>query len=98
MTPLSSTALGTAKRGHSAGVSLERLALSSWPDSAKARVVATTVLGDRAEVALLLNGDVEYWEYFGRSSAGEWHEITSGNGPLVGWSDSASVAWPSGGA
>src|SRR4051794_22555041 len=45
---------------------LERLALAEWSEDADARIVSVTVAGDRAEVALVVNGDHDHWTYFQR--------------------------------
>lgn len=72
--------------------SLERLALSEWSSSASARVVSITVAGDRAEVALLVDGDYEYWLYFQRGQEG-WRETVSSNGRTIGWDDPSVIQW-----
>jgi hypothetical protein len=71
---------------------LERLALATWSENADARVVAVTVVGDRAEVALLVADDYEYWVYFQRQ-AQSWHETVSGNGPTTGWENPSVMPW-----
>lgn len=68
---------------------LERLALAEYSEAAAARVISITVRGKRAEVALLVNGDYEYWEYFQRDQQG-WHETSSSSGPFVDWDDSTA--------
>jgi hypothetical protein len=73
---------------------LERLALADWSEAASAEVVSLTVAGDRAEVALLVNGDYEYWMYFQRDSRG-WCETVTGNAPTAGWDDPRSIQWRS---
>lgn len=72
--------------------SLERLALAEWSGSAAAKVVAVTVVGHRAEVGLLVNGDYEYWTYFLRDDSG-WRETVTGNGRVIGWSDAKLIQW-----
>jgi hypothetical protein len=71
---------------------LERLALAEWSEAADARVVSVTVAGDRAEVALHVNGDYEYWMYFQRDLEG-WQEAWTGNGPTSGWDDPGEIDW-----
>jgi hypothetical protein len=71
---------------------LERLGLDDWSEAASAQVVSVTVVGDRAEVALLINGDYEYWMYFQRDSPG-WQETVTGNGPTPGWDDPGQIDW-----
>lgn len=71
---------------------LERLALDDWSPKADARVVSTTLAGNRAEVALLVNGDYSYCMYFLRDQDG-WHETVSGNGPTIGWDDPTFIQW-----
>jgi hypothetical protein len=71
---------------------LDRLALGDWPPDADAQVVSVTVAGDRAEVALLVNGDYGYWMYFERDAQG-WCETVSGNGPTDGWDDPTLIEW-----
>jgi hypothetical protein len=61
---------------------LEWLALADWSESADARVVSVTVVGDRAEVALFVADDYEYWVYFQREPQG-WYQTVSGNAPDV---------------
>jgi len=51
-----------------------------------------TLVGDRAEVVLTVNGDYESWTYYRRDSDG-WHETVSGNGPTVGWEDPRALQW-----
>ena len=74
---------------------LERLALADWSPVAQARVVSITLAGSRGEVALLVNGDYGYWMYFLRDEDG-WSEITSGNGPTIGWDDPTYIEWGDG--
>jgi hypothetical protein len=71
---------------------LERLALGEWSPQANARVVSVTVAGNRAEVALFLNGDYGYWMYFQRDDEG-WCETVSGNGPTGFWDDPTVIGW-----
>jgi hypothetical protein len=71
---------------------LRRLALSEWSVTARARVVTVTVAGDRAEVALLVNGDYEYWDYYVHFD-GAWHPVVGGNGPTWGWDDPRVIQW-----
>jgi hypothetical protein len=71
---------------------LHRLALAEWPEVAAARVVSVTVVGNRAEVALVVNGDYQYWAYFQRDEEG-WLETVRGNGPTFGWEDPSAVEW-----
>ena len=73
---------------------LERLATAEWSEVAGARVVSISVVGQRAEVSLLVNGDYEYWIYFQRDEQG-WQETVSGNGPTEGWDDPDSIYWGS---
>jgi hypothetical protein len=61
-------------------LTLEKLALSGWPEAAAAQVVSVTVAGNRADVALVVNGDYEYWEYGLRGEEG-WIDAGSGNSP-----------------
>ena len=74
---------------------LEGLALGDWPPDANAHVVSVTVAGDRAEVALLVNGDHGYWMYFLHDDDG-WRETVSGNGPTSGWDDPTLIEWGDG--
>jgi hypothetical protein len=71
---------------------LERLALADWSEPARAEVVSMTVSGDRAEVALLVNGDYQYWIYFQRDSQG-WRETVTGNAPTSGWDEPGAIQW-----
>jgi hypothetical protein len=71
---------------------LERLALAEWSERAGARVVSVTVAENRAEVALLVNGEYEYWTYFQRDGHG-WHETVSGVGPTAEWDDPSTIQW-----
>ncbi len=73
---------------------LEWLALADWSESADARVVSVTVVGDRAEVALFVADDYEYWVYFQREPQG-WYETVSGNAPTSGWDDPRAIHWSS---
>jgi hypothetical protein len=75
---------------------VERLALGDWSPNTNAQVVSVAVAGNRAEVALLVNGDYGYWMYFQRDDQG-WYERVSGNGPTIDWdtrSSSSGVAGP----
>lgn len=74
---------------------LERLALGGWSPEANARVVSVTVAANRAEVALLVNGDNGYWMYFQRDDEG-WCETVSGNGPTGSWDDATVIEWGTG--
>jgi hypothetical protein len=74
---------------------LERLALGDWSPEANAQVVSVTLSGNRAEVALLVNGDYGYWVYFQRDDEG-WCETVSGNGPTSGWDDPTFIEWGDG--
>ncbi len=71
---------------------LVRLALADWSEAAVAHVVSVSVVGRRAEVAVVVNGDHEHWTYFQRDEEG-WHETVSGNGPTLGWDDPGAVDW-----
>jgi hypothetical protein len=71
---------------------LERLALAEWPKAAGAQVRSVTVAGDRAEVALTVNGHYDYRMYYQRSG-GAWEERLSGNGPTSGWDDPSAIQW-----
>jgi hypothetical protein len=71
---------------------LERLALAEWSEAADARVVSVTVVGNRAEVALVVNGDYEYWAYFQCDEQG-WYETVAGVGPTVDWDDPSNIQW-----
>lgn len=73
---------------------LESLALAGW-QAGTARVVSVAVTAGRAEVALQVNGDYDYWEYFVRSPDGDWRGASSGNGPTVGWHDPSVIHWDS---
>jgi hypothetical protein len=71
-----------------------QVALAAWPLEAEARVVAETVVGDRAEVVLQVGPDYEYWVYCKRDGQGYWHEVGSSNAPSVpGWSDPSVTEW-----
>jgi hypothetical protein len=50
------------------------------------------VAGNRAEVALAVNGNYDYWVYHQRDGDG-WQETVSGNGPTTGWEDRSAIAW-----
>jgi len=71
---------------------LERLALAGWSEAAAARVESVTVVGDRAEVALIVNGDYGYWTYFQRDGQG-WYETVTGSAPTTGWDDPGCIVW-----
>ncbi len=71
---------------------LQRLALAEWNEKAAAQVISVTVIGNRAEVALVVNGDYEYWSYFQRDEEG-WRETVEGNGPIVGWEHPGDIEW-----
>ena len=71
---------------------LERLALGGWGEEAAAQIVSVTVVGDRAEVALLVTG-YEYWMYFVRVRDGSWSEVASSNAPTSGWDDPSLLEW-----
>jgi hypothetical protein len=71
---------------------LERLALAKWPAQAGVRVQSVTVVGDRAEVALAVNGDYDYWVYYQRDDNG-WQETVSGNGPTTDWDNTSAIQW-----
>jgi hypothetical protein len=71
---------------------LQRLALRDWPEAAAARVVSVSVVGNRAEVALLVDGDHGCWMYFRRDDLG-WSETVAGNGPVVGWDHPEHIQW-----
>ena len=68
--------------------SLERLALAEWSEAAEARVDSVVVVGDRAGVILLLNGDYEYSVYFQPDPNGAWQEAGSSSGRV----DSSTLA------
>lgn len=71
---------------------LERLALAEWPGQAGVRVQSVTVVGDRAEVALDVNGNYDYWVYYQRDGNG-WQEPASGNGPMTDWQNTSVIQW-----
>jgi hypothetical protein len=71
---------------------LEEIALAEWPEQAAARVRSVTVNGDRAEVALSVNGNYDYWAYYQRDDNG-WQEAVSGRGPTTGWDDPTAIEW-----
>ena len=71
---------------------LERLALAEWSESATAELVSVTVLGNRAEVGLQVNGGYEYWMYFRRAGGG-WREAVTGSGRCIDWDDPTSSQW-----
>ena len=49
-----------------------------------------TIAGNRAEVALVVNGDYGYWMYFQRADEG-WCKTVSGNGRTVDWDDPSGI-------
>ncbi|SDO23225.1 hypothetical protein SAMN05428965_3319 [Geodermatophilus sp. DSM 45219] len=51
-----------------------------------------TVVGDRAEVALDVNGNYDYWVYYQRDGNG-WQEPASGNGPMTDWQNTSVIQW-----
>ncbi len=59
---------------------LERLALADWSEAAEAQVHSVIVVGRRAAVNLLVNGDYEYSEYFQQDEGGQWHGSGSSSG------------------
>jgi hypothetical protein len=67
---------------------LERLALSDYTEAAQAVVDDVVLVGDRAAVILLLNGDYEYSVYFQRGGEGDWQEA----GSLSGRTDATTLA------
>ncbi|NEM05173.1 hypothetical protein [Geodermatophilus normandii] len=71
---------------------LERLALEDWPERAGARVRSVTIAGNRAKVALAVNGNYDYWVYYQRDGGG-WQETASSNGPTTEWEDRSVIAW-----
>jgi hypothetical protein len=71
---------------------LEGLALAEWPGQADVRVRSVTVVGDRAEVALGVNGDYDYWVYYQRDGD-DWQETVSGNGPTTDWKNTSVSRW-----
>jgi len=71
---------------------LRRLALSEWSAGAAARVISVRVHEDRAEVALLVDANYEYWQYHVDSGEG-WEEVVDGNGPTEGWDDPEVIQW-----
>lgn len=71
---------------------LLRLALAEWPQAAAARVVSVAVVGNRAEVALVVNDSYEYWAYFQRDDQG-WLGTVEGNSPTCGWEDPNAIQW-----
>jgi hypothetical protein len=74
----------------------EDAALAGWAStpSARARVIAVEIVGDRAEVVLATDDDHNHgdWVYCARRD-GLWHEVLSGSGPSSGWSDPAVLHW-----
>ncbi|WP_072913067.1 hypothetical protein [Geodermatophilus obscurus] len=71
---------------------LERRALTEWPEQAGAQVRSVAVAGDRAEVTLTVNGHHDYWVYYRRGRVGR-EERVSGNGPTLGWEDPSAIGW-----
>jgi hypothetical protein len=71
---------------------LERLALDAWSVPAAVPVDSVTVTGNRAEVALVVNGDYEYWTYFQRHAQG-WRETVQENAPIDGCDDPLVIRW-----
>ena len=71
---------------------LERLALAGWSEAAAARGESVTVASDRAEVALVVNGDYGYWTYFQRDGQC-WYETVTGSAPTTGWDDPGFIVW-----
>lgn len=59
---------------------LERLALDGWSEAAEAQVDSVIVVGRRATVNLLVNGDYEYSVHFQRDERGQWNEAGSSSG------------------
>jgi hypothetical protein len=59
---------------------LERLALADWSEAARAHVHSIIVLGRKAAVNLLLNGDYAYSVYFQQDERGQWDEAGSSSG------------------
>ena len=59
---------------------------------ADARVDSVTVVGNRAEVALVVNDDYEYWAYVQCEEQG-WCETVAGVGPCVDWDDPSIIQW-----
>ena len=59
---------------------LERLALADWSEAAGAQVHSVIVVGRRAAVNLLVNGDYEYSEYFQQDESGQWRGSGSSSG------------------
>lgn len=72
----------------------QQAALAAWHDvaNANARVVDTTIRGDRAEVVLEVEPNYRYWTYCVHEGQG-WREAASGNGPTVGWDDPNVIHW-----
>ena len=70
-----------------------RLALSGWPETAQARVVSVTVVGDRCQV--VVNTEPGYTDYFycQRDADGRWRESVSGNVPCGDWADPSLIVW-----
>ena len=67
-------------------------ALAGWPEAANGRVVAASVIGDRAEVVLDTGPEYRYWVYCVRRD-GQWQEIASANAPTEGWHDPNLFDW-----
>ena len=74
----------------------EEAALAGWQSTpaAHARVVSTTIIGDRAEVviATVTDPDGQDWVYCVEGDGG-WREAVSGSGPCDGWDDPAVIQW-----
>jgi hypothetical protein len=72
----------------------EAAALATWKStpSARARVVAVDVRGDRAEVVIDTDPSHPDWVYCVRRD-GRWFEVVSGNGPSIGWDDPYYLEW-----
>jgi hypothetical protein len=72
----------------------QQTALARWEHTPKAnaRILEITVRGDRAEVVLEVGPGYREWVYCLREGGG-WHEVSSGNGPTVGWEDPNTIQW-----
>lgn len=70
----------------------QEAALDSWSPAAQARIISTTIRGDRAEVALEVGPSYPYWVYCIRRQ-GRWFEGNSANGPTIGWDDPDIIGW-----
>ena len=74
----------------------EAAALAAWSESpgARARVAATQIIGDRAEVVVEVGDDPAHREYaYVVLRDGRWHESVSGSGPTDRWWDPAHLDW-----